>query len=216
MNKIFFVTLFLLSVTAGRAQNFSAAERYRILSGDTALMIKVMQVTDTSEFRVLKTPSKDIAYNDPLLPLLLKRMYLSMRDPANPGVGIAAPQVGINRNIIWVQRFDKEGQPFELYLNPKITWRSKLLKKGKEGCLSVPGERQDVMRHYTVRISYTDLQGKQQEELVEGYTAVIFQHETDHIKGMLFIDRLKEQKADTSFPINDKVNLFLETLPERL
>lgn len=216
MNKLFFILLLLLSVSTSRAQNFTPAERSGILSGDTTLMIKVTQVTDAAEFRILKTPSEDIAYNDPLLPLLAKRMYLSMRDPANPGVGIAAPQVGINRNIIWVQRFDKAGQPFELYLNPKISWRSKLLRKGMEGCLSVPGERQDVMRHYTVRISYTDLQGKQQEELVEGYTAVIFQHETDHINGMLFIDRLKAQKAEISFPINDKVNLFLEKLPERL
>lgn len=216
MNKIFFLLLLFLSFKNSQAQKFDKAEQARILSGDTAQMMKITQITVPEESHILKTASKDIAHNDPLLPLLAKRMYLSMRDTAKPGVGIAAPQVGINRNIIWVQRYDKEGEPFELYLNPKITWRSKLLKKGKEGCLSVPGERQDVVRHYAVKVSYLDLQGKHHEEIVEGYTAVIFQHETDHIRGILFTDRLKEQEQITVFPINDKVNLFLERLPARL
>ncbi len=216
MNKIFFFALLLLMAPDSHAQKFNKEERLRILSGDTAGMMKVIQVTDKEEFRILKTPSQDITYNDPLLPLLARRMYLSMRDTANPGVGIAAPQVGINRNIIWVQRFDKEGKPFELYLNPVITWRSALLKKGKEGCLSVAGDRKEVIRNYTIRISYMDIKGKHHEALVEGYTAVIFQHETDHIMGTLFVDRLAAPDKLKLTTINDKVELFLEKVPERL
>lgn len=195
---------------------FNPEERAKILAGDTAKMIRISQTTNTEEHRILRTKSKDISWNDPLLPLLTRRMYLSMRDTANPGVGIAAPQVGINRNIIWVQRFDKNGQPFELYLNPIIIWRSALLKKGKEGCLSVAGDRKEVIRNYTIRISYMDIKGKHHEELVEGYTAVVFQHETDHIMGTLFIDRLAAQDKMQLTPINDKVELFLEKVPERL
>lgn len=212
---LFFIFLLLLGHCC-TAQGFSPEERIKILAGDTAKMIPVTQLNIAADSQILRTNSKDISWNDPLLPLLARRMYLAMRDTANPGVGIAAPQVGINRNIIWVQRFDKEGKPFELYLNPTITWRSALLKKGKEGCLSVDSDRKEVIRNYTVRVNYTDLKGKQHEELVEGYTAVIFQHETDHIRGTLFIDRLAVQDKLQVTPINDKVQLYLEKMPERL
>ncbi len=60
-------------------------------------------------------------------------MLKSVQDSSRRGVGIAAPQVGINRNLIWVQRFDKPGQPFEFYINPKIVWRSSILCQGPEG-----------------------------------------------------------------------------------
>ncbi len=217
MNKLLLTGLLLVTLAPGSyAQRFRPEEKALICSGDTAAMLRVTQVTRSADSAILRRPSKNIAYNDPLLPLLAKRMYLSMRDTANPGVGIAAPQVGINRNLFWVQRFDKEGKPFELYLNPQITWRSALLRKGKEGCLSVPGGREDVIRHYTIRVRYTDLKGQQHEEMVEGYTAVIFQHETDHINGTLFIDRLQTQAHSEFAPISDKVNLYLEKVPERL
>lgn len=217
MNKriLPFCLLILCSFSPAFAQHLNTGEKKLILSGDTAHMLRVIQVTEPGELRILTSPSIDVLYNDPLLPLLTRRMYKAMRDTANPGIGIAAPQVGINRNVIWVQRFDKEGMPFECYLNPKITWRSKLMRKGKEGCLSIPDIRDDVMRNYTIRLSYQDIQGKTHEEMVEGFTAVIFQHETDHINGILFTDRLKEQKGKLLHPVNDKVDLFLEQLLER-
>src|SRR5690606_2513831 len=125
-------------VQAALGQPLTVAEKALILSGDTAQLMRVIQDTVVAEEQVLRTPSVDIDPNDPLLPLLARRMFLSVADWLHPGVGIAAPQVGINRNLIWVQRFDKPGEPMELYLNPKITWRSKLLRKGLEGCLSIP------------------------------------------------------------------------------
>ena len=137
-------------------------------------------------------------------------MYLAVTDSLHPGVGIAAPQVGINRNVIWVQRFDKPGEPLELYLNPKITWRSKLLRKGVEGCLSIPDTMGLVLRNYTIRLTYQDIDGMHHEEMVEGFTAVIFQHETDHLYGILFTDRLAEQEANAYHRINDEVDLYLE------
>src|SRR5690606_24791982 len=122
------------------------AERDLILSGDTTRLLRVIQDTVATEEQVLRTPSVDIDHRDSLLPLLASRMFLSVTDSLQPGVGIAAPQVGINRNLIWVQRFDKPGEPLELYLNPKITWRSKLLRKGLEGCLSIPDTMGQVLR----------------------------------------------------------------------
>jgi peptide deformylase len=138
-----------------------------------------------------------------------------MRDPANPGIGIAAPQVGINKNVFWVQRFDKKGEPFEFYINPKIVWRSALLRKGMEGCLSIPEIRGDVFRNYTIQLMYWDKEGKFHEEVVEGFTAVVFQHEYDHLNGVLFTDRLKEQKNMEVSKISTDVNLYLEKIINR-
>ncbi len=210
MKKTAIQFLFLLFVATVSAQKFTKEERKLIQSGDTKTMLKVIQITDEKELKILKSVSADVDPKDELLPLLAERMYLSMRDPANPGIGIAAPQVGINRNLVWVQRFDKEGEPFELYLNPKIVWRSALLRKGKEGCLSIPNSSGDVLRNYTIKLTYLDKTGKFHEEIIEGFTAVIFQHETDHINGILFTDRLKEQEHLEVTSVNSEINLFLE------
>ncbi|PSK94926.1 peptide deformylase [Taibaiella chishuiensis] len=217
MKKFLFSGLLLAGLVPGAAaQRLSAGEKALITSGDTATKLRVIQIDRPGDSLVLKRNSQDINPADPLLPLLARRMYLAMRDTANPGVGIAAPQVGINRNLFWVQRFDKAGKPFELYLNPEITWRSALLKKGKEGCLSVPGGKEEVLRNYTIRVRYTNSKGQRREEMVEGYTAVIFQHETDHIRGTLFIDRLATQDRVPLTPVSDKIQLYLEQVPERL
>lgn len=188
----------------------TAVEHELILSGDTTQLMRVIQDTVAAEEQVLRTPSVDIDYRDPLLPLLARRMFLSVTDSLQPGVGIAAPQVGINRNLIWVQRFDKPGEPMELYLNPKITWRSKLLRKGLEGCLSIPDTMGQVLRNYTIRLTYQDSEGMQHEEMIEGFTAVIFQHETDHLYGILFTDRQAEQEQETYYRINEETELYLK------
>lgn len=210
MKKIVLTFVLLLVALSVSAQKFTKAERKLIQSGDTKTMLKVIQITDEKELKVLKSVSTDVDPKDELLPLLAERMFLAMRDPANPGIGIAAPQVGINRNVIWVQRFDKEGEPFELYLNPKIIWRSSMLRKGMEGCLSIPDISGNVFRNFTIKLAYQDKTGKACEETIEGFTAVIFQHETDHLNGILFTDRMKEQEKLEVSPVDDKIDLFLE------
>lgn len=208
MKKLTF--LILLIATSLSAQKFSKEEKKLIQSGDVKTMMKVIQITDDKELKILKSVSTDVDPKDELLPVLAQRMFLSMRDPANPGIGIAAPQVGINKNLIWVQRFDKEGEPFELYLNPKIVWRSALLRKGMEGCLSIPDIDGEVLRNYTIKLTYFDKHGKFHEEMIEGFTAVVFQHETDHLNGILFTDRIKEQEKQEVSKVNGEINLFLE------
>ncbi|MGC4235630.1 MAG: peptide deformylase [Niabella sp.] len=192
--KLFFYFTLLLTVKTGYSQNFSETEKKLILSGDTATMLRVIPLTETAGKEALRNVSKDIAFNDPLLPLLKNRMLKSVLDSNHRGVGIAAPQVGINRNLIWVQRFDKPGLPFEFFINPKITWRSALLIRGPEGDLSFE-ERGDVVRNYAIMVSYTDIKGQQHIEMLEEFTAIIFQHETDHLSGILLTDRIKEQQA---------------------
>jgi len=202
--------LFLFIATNLSAQKFTKEEKKLIQSGDAKTMMKVIQITDEKELKILKSVSTDVDVKDELLPVLADRMFLSMRDPANPGIGIAAPQVGINKNLVWVQRFDKEGEPFELYLNPKIIWRSALLRKGMEGCLSIPDIDGEVLRNYTIKLTYLDKEGKFHEEMIEGFTAVVFQHETDHLNGILFTDRMKEQEKLEVSKVSGEMNLFLE------
>lgn len=202
--------VFLFIAANLSAQKFNKQERALIQSGSAATMMKVIQTTDEDELKVLKTASSDVDLKDKLLPVLAERMFLSMRDTLNPGIGIAAPQVGINRNLFWVQRFDKVDEPFEFYVNPEIVWRSALLRKGLEGCLSIPEIRGDVYRNYTIQINYWDKEGKFHQEIVEGFTAVVFQHEYDHIKGILFTDRLKEQEHTEFSKVGDEINLYLK------
>lgn len=193
-----------------KAEDFNKHEKEIILSGDKHSKFHVYQTTDESELKVLKNVSLDISYADPLLPILKTRMLLTVQDPAHPGVGIAAPQIGINRNIIWVQRFDKTDDPFEFYINPKITWKSQLIRQGTEGCLSIPDRKESVHRSYAIRIQYLDREGKVIEENIEGFTAVIFQHEIDHLNGILYPDRLEEQTSAGYIELNEKIPFSLQ------
>lgn len=209
MKKSILVSFLLISMVTF-SQKLTKDERDFILTADSTQMFKVIQITEPNEFTILKAVSTDVNPKDKLLPIIAKRMYLAMRNPENPGIGIAAPQVGINRNLFWVQRFDKPGEPFEFYVNPKIVWRSELLRKGMEGCLSIPEDRGDVYRNYTIKITYFDLKGNYKEEMIEGFTAVVFQHEADHLNGILFTDRIIEQSKWDVQSINNDVNLFLK------
>lgn len=197
-------------VNLNAGQEFSAADKKIILSGDENALLRVLQTTDDKDLTVLKSTSSDVKYNDPLIESLSKRMFATVRDPNHPGVGIAAPQIGINKNLIWVQRFDKPDQPFEFYVNPKILWRSKLKRKGAEGCLSIPNRKEDVLRSYAIRLQYINKEGQVIEENIEGFTAVIFQHETDHLFGILFPDRLEEQSKEAYAPLNDKIEFSIQ------
>lgn len=209
MKNSILVSFLLISIVAF-SQKFTKEERDFILETDSTQMFKVIQITEPNELKILKAVSTDVNPKDKLIPHIAKRMYLAMRNPANPGIGIAAPQVGINRNLFWVQRLDKPGEPFEFYINPKIVWRSDLLRKGMEGCLSIPEDRGDVYRNYTIKVTYFDLKGNFNEEMIEGFTAVIFQHEEDHLNGILFTDRIIEQTDWNVQSINNDVNLFLK------
>lgn len=213
MKKTFVVLAFgLLLITNLIAQNFTATERSLIMSGDTAKMMRVLTYNLPPDLQILNTVSIDIDPADPDLPLLARRMYLSMRDTANPGVGIAAPQVGINRNVIWVQRFDKSGSPFEFYINPRILKYSVLNRKGGEGCLSVPEERGLLLRSYAILLEYQTFNGAKHTEMIEDFTSVIFQHETDHLIGMLFPDRMREQQNALALPLPQGMELFIKPI----
>lgn len=203
--------------------NFTTEEKALIgdaLTGEGTLFpagtMRVLTICDSADMTVLRRPSIDFSAE-----ALMSDGYASLRSlmiatvthPSQDGVGIAAPQVGLNRRVVAVQRFDKEPDyPFEVYPNVRIVWRSDSLAYGPEGCLSVPGRYGDVLRSQEVVIEYADLDALEKaaatmspceirrrfrtsplpviRDTVKGFTAVIFQHETDHLDGVLYIDRL--------------------------
>lgn len=122
--------------------------------------------------------------------VLAGKMVSTVTSPEQDGVGIAGPQVGVSRRVVAVQRFDKEGEPFEVYPNIRIVARRGEKVPGPEGCLSVPGKRGDVCRYRDIDIVYSLADGTARDtlETVKGFTAVIFQHECDHLDGVLYTD----------------------------
>ena len=175
--------------------DFTEIEKEIILGAQDAVL-KVYKIDNEEDLKVLRDTSADLgvkALESGLYAALAKRMVETVTHPEVDGVGLAAPQIGINRRVVAVQGFDKEGEPFEVYPNISIIEASEELAPGPEGCLSVPNQRHEVMRHTWVTIQYYSLeQQKVVQERIEGFTAVIFQHEVDHLSGVLYIDRLQQ------------------------
>jgi len=191
---LLFVALAVIFLMAGRDKAFTRAER-RIIENSEDVMYVTVIGRDSA---LLRTPSLDLTAEEmesAWLTSLREKMLSTVTFPGQDGVGIAAPQVGIDRKVIWVQRFDKPGEPFECYLNPRLDSLWGEITHGPEGCLSVPPLRGLVPRYSAVKVTYTDPETlKECTETVEGYTAIIFQHECDHLAGILYTDR-----ADTVF-----------------
>lgn len=110
---------------------------------------------------------------------------------AEGGVGLAAPQVGIERRLLVLNPSgDRKDRTGELTLcNPKIT-KKKGREFGEEGCLSFPGIHAEVERWVSITLTYQDLGGAEQTLATDGWLARIIQHELDHLEGVLFTDRL--------------------------
>ncbi|MGB5556951.1 MAG: peptide deformylase [Paracoccaceae bacterium] len=113
-----------------------------------------------------------------------------------PGVGLAAPQVGVLQRLMVMDCVKEEGaasRPMVLF-NPAVTWVSDETNVYEEGCLSIPEHYADVERPAEVRVTWLDRDGKMREEHFEGLWATCVQHEIDHLAGKLFIDYLKPLK----------------------
>jgi peptide deformylase len=116
------------------------------------------------------------------------------------GIGLAAPQVGVPLRIALVQvpedseRYpDAPAQELGIYINPKVTLLDETTQGFWEGCLSVPGLRGFVDRPSKIRIDYLDRHGKEHSREAEGFLATVFQHEFDHLDGILFLDRVTDK-----------------------
>lgn len=135
--------------------------------------------------RLLKR-SKPIDVFDDSLHQLVQRMFVLMRE--SKGVGLAAPQVGVNLRLFVMNHTGQEGDD-RVYVNPVLSDQSGE-EEAEEGCLSLPGIHIDVLRSKAIRIAAQDIQGRPIEQQDTGYLARIWQHETDHLDGILLTDRM--------------------------
>jgi peptide deformylase len=144
---------------------------------------------------VLRKEADAIERVDADLRRLMDDMLATMYDA--PGVGLAAPQIGISRRLIVMDagRDDEDRDPLVM-VNPEILDLSDEMRVHEEGCLSIPEVTAEVERPAEVRVAFLDREGKPQEVELEGIWATIVQHEIDHLNGVLFIDYLSRLKRD--------------------
>lgn len=162
---------------------------------------------------VLRRKARPVAQFDDKLQTLIDDMVETMREA--PGVGLAAPQVGVSERIIVVEYFeneededseDAENAPKKLYaiVNPEITRTSPEKEVAPEGCLSIPGLLGEVERHLGVTVKGQNRRGQPVTLKLKGWVARIFQHEIDHLNGVLFTD-LATKVWKPEGPIEDTV-----------
>ncbi len=122
---------------------------------------------------------------------MLETMY------AAPGIGLAAPQVGVLKRVIVVDcaKAEEKPQPYKL-ANPEILWQSEELLTNNEGCLSLPEHYADVTRPAEVKVRYLDEQNEIRELHAKGLLATCIQHEIDHLEGTLFVDHISALKRN--------------------
>lgn len=165
---------------------------------------------------VLREKAKEVPkslFGTKELQAVIARMSASMRTTHN-GVAIAAPQIGISYRIFLVAGFVIAGHPrnFEdpdvAFINPKLFRKSRKKEAMEEGCLSVPGMYGMITRSLKASVKAQDIEGKKVERGGTGLLAQIFQHECDHLEGILFVDTAtglhKEEPRDRTVPKLDE------------
>lgn len=143
---------------------------------------------------VLRQKARKVSDFGPELQQLIDDMVETMREA--PGVGLAAPQVGVSKRLIVVEFGDEEDEeaPSTLYVvaNPEIVRYSSETVEGVEGCLSIPRLVGSVERPEEITVRGLNRQGKPVKIKASGWLARIFQHEVDHLDGILFVDRAEK------------------------
>ena len=144
---------------------------------------------------VLRGKSVPVETVDDDMRRLLDDMLETMYDA--PGIGLAAPQVGVPKRAIVMDCSPEEAArgPIRM-VNPEITRRSEDTETREEGCLSIPDHKGDVTRPREITVRYLDENGKARELTTDGLLATCIQHEVDHLDGILFIDHLSRVKRD--------------------
>jgi len=169
---------------------------------------------------ILRQKAAPVDLEEPGLPDFLQDLMHTMYE--RDGVGLAAPQVGVGKRIFVIDPGwsgeEKHRQP-RVIINPVVESSSGETVY-EEGCISIPGIYARVIRPSTIRVSFTDPQGNRISEELTGYSAIVFQHEYDHLEGVLFTDRisalaklklkrrLKELEQTTVDGVNIRADIF--------
>jgi peptide deformylase len=158
--------------------------------------LEILTVQNLEHLKTLRSKSRKVQTVSPKLAAFAQQMLDKMRE-AN-GVGLAAPQVGVLLRLFVVELPEDEenDQPAETYIlfNPEIV-KGRGEQVGYEGCLSIPGYVGEVARREQITVDGLDEQGKSVRLKVEGYLARVFQHEIDHLDGILYSDRLTDSET---------------------
>ena len=181
----------------------------------------VLQIIQPNN-QTLRQKARPVTRFDDDLQTLIDNMIETMRDVN--GVGLAAPQVDVPLRLAVIETLpdeDDEGNDIEgsrdLYviINPEIIWQSRDVVDGIEGCLSIPGYIGEVTRYQSIRVRALDRHGKKIRLRLHDWDARIFQHEIDHLDGVLYIDRLSDpDKLWTEEEYREKFGADEETTDE--
>ena len=150
-------------------------------------MINIRYLGDNC-LREVSTDVKEDEYEDVVS--VIDKMYEVMY--SNNGIGLAAPQVGINKRFIII---DIENEKYVM-INPVITKSSTEIQKYSEGCLSLPGAKAEVERPNEITVTWCDVEKNINVDTFTGLMAICIQHEIDHLDGILFIDRISKLKKN--------------------
>jgi peptide deformylase len=198
MKKLVLSVVFsTLLLACGSRSAFTVAEREIILAAPDSVPFRVLQITGYNDSITLRAICTDLQNyeKDTVFQHFIKRLECTLH--AAGGVGIAASQVGICRNVFLFMHLDLPNEPITLAVNPKITATpDTMVCFERDGCLSIPNFSGNSVRYAWVDVEYFSAEGKKISEQLKGYsrtddfTGIIFQHEYDHTKGVLFIDKL--------------------------
>lgn len=173
---------------------------------------RILTIDNAADLAILKRVSTPVEAVDDSVRALMDDMLDTMYDA--PGIGLAAVQIGDLRRVVVMDlgdgpapegQADGEAQSEEeaarranprFFANPEVLWASEDLYAYEEGCLSIPEYFDAVERPARVRVAYLNREGERIEEEIEGLYAVCFQHELDHLNGVLFIDHLSRLRRD--------------------
>ena len=197
MRTIALLVLIIAMIGCNKPNRMNEKERNLIDSGDYNTPFRVLTIDNANDLKVLRTPCKDLNYegDSAMIKKLAARLLSTMI--AENGVGIAAPQIGISRNIFVFMRINQPNHPVEIAINPRIVNKpnESICFEG-DGCLSIPGQSGNTARYAWIEVEYLNIEGVKIRERLEGFsrnddfTGIIFQHEYDHLQGVLYTDKL--------------------------
>ena len=144
---------------------------------------------------ILKRPADPVGAAGEDVRAILEDMLETMY--AAPGIGLAAPQIGLSKRLVVIDASGKDDPPDPMrMIDPEIVWASEEMHTLEEGCLSLPEQWGEVTRHVAVKAAWTDEHGRPRERQAEGLLAACIQHEIDHLNGILFVDHMSVLKRN--------------------
>ena len=192
---LFFFAITILSSCSSK-HYFLKHERKLIYQETENMPFRALQITNQKDSLLLRTLCNDIDINNRDLEIFISRLKATL--VSENGVGIAAPQVGILKNIFLFIRSESP-EDIVVAINPKIiNHPDETICFERDGCLSIPNVSGNSIRYPWIEVEYYNEKGILVKEKLEGYsretgfTAIVFQHEYDHLQGLLFIDKLCE------------------------